>query len=607
MTLSLLSLVDPLAAIGLARNSRRANHQSAQIVENASACIMVADADGVIVSMNAALRALFLETADDIRQQYPFFDPTKLIGTSFDVFHADPGHQRNLLRSLTARHEARIRIAARTFQLVVTPLRDHAGLTTGYAVEWTDLTPLLAVSQRETRFRCALDNMSTKLMIADADGAIVYLNHALLRMFRRCGGPFRERFPGFDPDHLIGRNIDLFHRRPEHQRAALRERVGRIPATIEVAGTKLELEAMAIRDADGTYQGAFVVWDDISAVHSLLGDVAAGELGTRLESEHFDGSMRRLAELLNQVMETISAPIDNAVRTVGALSTGDLTARMGDNGRVLHGAYLDLQDSLNRSIESLAGIVGSIQTAARSVHQAAGDISEGSAELSERSERQAAAVRESVSDVAEVTAISHVNAERLTAASTSATGISRDAQAGAALVRDMATAMRQIHAENNQVNEFLAQIEAIAFQTNLLSLNAAVEAARAGVDGKGFAVVASEVRALSQRCTESARQIRQFVESSVRTVTQGRRLSTEASARIEQIVDSVQALDASLHEISRNGIEQQAKARHIGEVTAQIDAITRQNGVLAEQTAVSARSLQGLAAQLLSRTGEFRT
>jgi hypothetical protein len=90
MSLSLLSLVNPLVAVGLARKSRVSLQQSVQIVENASACIMVADADGIIVSMNAALRSMFVETADDIRQQYPFFDPAKLVGSSFDAFHADP-------------------------------------------------------------------------------------------------------------------------------------------------------------------------------------------------------------------------------------------------------------------------------------------------------------------------------------------------------------------------------------------------------------------------------------------------------------------------------------------------------------------------------------
>lgn len=607
MSLSLLSLVNPLVAVGLARKSRVSLQQSVQIVENASACIMVADADGIIVSMNAALRAMFVETADDIRQQYPFFDPAKLVGSSFDAFHAEPARQRNILRTLKARHEARIRIATRTFRLVVTPLHDHTRQISGYAVEWTDLTPLLAVTQRETQFRCALDNMSTKLMIADADGAIVYLNHALLRMFKRRSALLRERFPGFDADQLIGRNIDIFHRNPQHQRDALRKHTGKISATIEVGGTKLELEAMAIRDDDGAYQGAFVLWDDISAVHSLLGDVAAGALGTRLESEEFDGSMRRLAALLNEVMETISAPIEDAVRAAGALAIGDLTARMGQDGRAPQGAYLELHDGLNRSIASLAAIVANIQAAARSVHQAANEISEGSAELSERSERQAAAVRESVSDVADVMAISHLTTERLNAASSSATGISRDAQAGAAMVQEVTRAMRAIHDETKQASEFLEQIEAIAFQTNLLSLNAAVEAARAGPEGKGFAVVASEVRTLSQRCAESVRQIRQFVESSTRSVTQGRRLTTEATARIEKIVTSVQALDQSLHEIAQNGAEQQAKFEHIGEATSQIAAITRQNGILAEQTATSARSLQLLAADLLTRTSAFRT
>ena len=91
--------------------------------------------------------------------------------------------------------------------------------------------------------------------------------------------------------------------------------------------------------------------------------------------------------------------------------------------------------------------------------------------------------------------------------------------------------MDEITAASGRIADIIGVIDGIAFQTNILALNAAVEAARAGEQGRGFAVVATEVRALAQRCTQAAREIKALIGASVETVESGERLVKDAGAR----------------------------------------------------------------------------
>ena len=106
--------------------------------DSITANLMVADADLKIVYMNKAVVALLKEAESDIRKDLPKFSTASLIGSSIDVFHKNPAHQRNLLESLTATHRATIQVGGRSFDLIATPLSDGSGRRAGIVVEWAD-------------------------------------------------------------------------------------------------------------------------------------------------------------------------------------------------------------------------------------------------------------------------------------------------------------------------------------------------------------------------------------------------------------------------------------------------------------------------------------
>ncbi|PIW47301.1 hypothetical protein COW20_13080, partial [bacterium (Candidatus Blackallbacteria) CG13_big_fil_rev_8_21_14_2_50_49_14] len=197
-------------------------------VSSVSTNIMIANPKFEIVYMNPAIVQMFKDAEHEIREVFKNFDPEKLMGMNIDVFHKNPAHQRKVLANLKGIFRSRISIGMRSFDLVAAKSENHEGETIGYVVEWTDITHrLVTESEKETllteslRIKSALDCVSNNLMIANPDFEIVYMNPAITQMFKNAQHEIREVFKDFNPEKLIGMNIDVFHKNPAHQRKVL--------------------------------------------------------------------------------------------------------------------------------------------------------------------------------------------------------------------------------------------------------------------------------------------------------------------------------------------------------------------------------------------------
>ena len=175
------------------------------------------------------------------------------------------------------------------------------------------------------------------------------------------------------------------------------------------------------------------------------------------------------------------------------------------------------------------------------------------------------------------------------------------------MVGHVVSTMSDIQDSSKRIAEITAVIDGIAFQTNILALNAAVEAARAGEQGRGFAVVASEVRALAQRSTQAAQQIKSIIVASVDKVSAGATLVRDAGRTMDEIVAQVQRVTDLIRAISEAS---QSQFRSLGEVNAavtQLDEMTQRNAALAEQSAAAASSLCQQAVGLSHAVAVFQT
>jgi methyl-accepting chemotaxis protein len=177
---------------------------------------------------------------------------------------------------------------------------------------------------------------------------------------------------------------------------------------------------------------------------------------------------------------------------------------------------------------------------------------------------------------------------------------------GAQTMQDVVARMGEIHTSATRIGEIVGLIDGIAFQTNILALNAAVEAARAGEHGRGFAVVASEVRALAQRSSTAAREIKTLIGDSTAKVDAGSRLVDDAGHTMQEILDSVKRVSSLITEIADAGESQSCGIGQMNQAVAQIDSMTQQNAALVEQLAGAAQSLQGQSGRLSEAMGSFR-
>jgi methyl-accepting chemotaxis protein len=165
--------------------------------------------------------------------------------------------------------------------------------------------------------------------------------------------------------------------------------------------------------------------------------------------------------------------------------------------------------------------------------------------------------------------------------------------------------MNDIDEAAGRITDITATIDGIAFQTNILALNAAVEAARAGEQGRSFAVVASEVRALAQRTTAAAREIKMLINNATQRVADGAALAGAAGATMGAVVTGIHQVSALVAGISRASLEQSAGIGQVNDAIASMDTATQQNAALVEQASAAAASLHQDAGRLANEVARF--
>jgi len=472
-----------------------------------------------------------------------------------------------------------------------------------------DMAETRRIAEEAVRVRNALDGASTNMMIADADGTIVYVNRAVQEMLRRNQEGLRKELPDFDAESLVGANFDKFHKNPAHQRGLLGRLTGTHKARIRVGGLTFDLTANPVVNGAGERLGTAVEWADVTEqvraeeqVQQLIAAASAGELGARLEAAHFEGFMQRLAGGVNQMLDAIVAPLQQVKAAMARLAEGDLSQRVDGDFK---GEFAALRDAVNTSVDNLRDMVGQIRSAATGLNTSASEIAQGNADLSSRTEEQASSLQETASSMEELTGTVRQNADNARQANQLAAGARDQAERGGAVVSSAIAAMEDINRASKKIADIIGVIDDIAFQTNLLALNAAVEAARAGEQGRGFAVVASEVRNLAQRSAGAAREIKTLIKDSVEKVEEGSRLVNESGSTLETIVASVKKVSDIIAEIAAASEEQSAGIGQVSKAIAQMDQAVQQNAALVEQAAAASESMDEQSKGLLRLVAFF--
>ena len=204
--------------------------------------------------------------------------------------------------------------------------------------------------------------------------------------------------------------------------------------------------------------------------------------------------------------------------------------------------------------------------------------------LSTSSNEAAASLEETAAALEEITSTIVNNTQNVSKMSVSANALTKSATQGQKLAQDTTVAMDEITEQVTLINEAISVIDQIAFQTNILSLNAAVEAATAGEAGKGFAVVAQEVRNLASRSAEAAKEIKDLVESATTKAGLGKEISANMIEGYDELLENITGATERISEITSASKEQEAGITQINDAITQLDQQTQKNAQVATQT-----------------------
>lgn len=333
----------------------------------------------------------------------------------------------------------------------------------------------------------------------------------------------------------------------------------------------------------------------------VLNEMANGNLGIRVTGI-YKGDHAEIKNALNETLDALSAYVSEISGVLTEMANSNMVVEISGEYK---GDFAPIKKALNLIIDSFNQILSDINDASDQVAFGSRQVSDGSQALSQGATEQASSIEELTASITEIATQTKQNAINANEANELALTAKNNAINGNSQMKDMLKAMDEINISSANISKIIKVIDEIAFQTNILALNAAVEAARAGQHGKGFAVVAEEVRNLAARSASAAKETTGLIEGSIKKVETGTKIANDTALALDKIVNDVAKAASLVGTIAIASNDQATGIAQINQGVEQVSTVIQTNSATAEESAAASEELSSQADLLKEMIGRF--
>ena len=318
----------------------------------------------------------------------------------------------------------------------------------------------------------------------------------------------------------------------------------------------------------------------IEDVKRVVNEVKAGRFNKKIEKNSDNQNLEELKNIFNEMLETtknnVCEDINKVIKVLESFAKLDFRPRIDDKGNIALG--------INNLAEIINAMLVENKSNGLTLDESSDILLSNVDKLNISSNEAAASLEETAAALEEITSNIRNTTQNIAKMATYSNGVTKAASDGEKLANQTTIAMDEINTQVNAINEAISVIDQIAFQTNILSLNAAVEAATAGEAGRGFAIVAAEVRNLASRSAEAAREIKAIVENATSKANQGKQIAGNMIEGYKELNQNIVNTINLISDIEMSSKEQLTGIEQINDAVTSLDRQTQQNAQIASQT-----------------------
>ncbi|MBD5460065.1 MAG: HAMP domain-containing protein [Lachnospiraceae bacterium] len=319
------------------------------------------------------------------------------------------------------------------------------------------------------------------------------------------------------------------------------------------------------------------------------------------ESKDELGSLTKSFKNMVFILESV---ISDASRLLGEMADGNFDVRTRAESNYV-GSLQSLLLSIRKLNRNLSSTLGQINMSADQVASGSDQVANGAQALAQGATEQASAVEELASTISNISYQVKETAENAIVAKRQSGTAGNEAEECNRKMQAMMEAMDEITRTSNEIGKIIKTIEDISFQTNILALNASVEASRAGAAGKGFAVVANEVRALAGKSSDASKNTAELIESSIKAVSRGTQIARSTADSLTKVVETVRSTSINVDRIAGAAEEQAGAIEQVTLGVNQISDVVQTNSATAEESAAASHELSAQADTLKHLVAQF--